>query len=100
MKATKQVLPTPFEVAYKQVMEGLLKAPSVNYQGQGIPYFRYQLSVHKFNLSIMSSGMTCRGVKLKDLKNYYGLTGKSAKECLEQFEVILDNYKKEQIKLN
>jgi hypothetical protein len=91
---------TPFEQAYKQVVSGLLEAPSVNYEGKGIPYFRYQLSVHLFNLRIMSSGMTCRGVKLKDLKHYYGLKGKSAKECLAEFEKIVEAYKNEQIKLN
>ena len=91
---------TPFEQAYRQVINGDLKAPSVNYQGQGIPYFKYQLAVHQFNLKIMASGMTCRGVKLKDLKNYYGLKGKTAKDCLNQFNDIFERYKQNQVLAN
>jgi hypothetical protein len=41
----------------------------------------------------MAAGMLCRGVKLKDLKYYYGLKGKTAKDCLVQFETIINNYK-------
>lgn len=91
---------TPFEQAYQQVMNGQLQAPSVNYEGKGIPYFRYQLAVHQFNLKIMASGMACRGVKLKDLKHYYGLKGKTAKDCLVEFNVIFENYKQGQIAMN
>ena len=97
---TKVKNPTQFELAKKQVYEGKLSVPSVNYQGSQVPYLRYQLAVHKFNLSIMSCGMTCRGVKLKDLKAYYGLKGKSAKECLNEFLVIFEDYEKELVTAN
>ena len=84
---------TPFQQAVLQVEGNQLKTPEVHYEGKQINYFGYQLAVHKFNLSIMSKGMTCRGVKLKDLKNYYGLKGRTAADCLSQFEAIMEAYK-------
>lgn len=89
---SKKIEKTPFEQALAEVMNGKLKAPSVSSNGHQVPYFRYQLSVHKFNLSIMSSGMTCRGIKLKDLKGYYGLKGRTAKDCLPQLLKIIEDY--------
>jgi len=43
----------------------------------------------------MASGMTCRGVKFSDIKRYYGLKGRSASDCLPQFDKILADYKAE-----
>jgi len=97
---TKTATKTQFELAKEAVYAEKIKAPSVSVGTRNVPYFRYQLAVHKFNLSIMSSGMTCRGVKLKDLKNYYGLKGKTAKECLPQFLEIMEAYEKEFIQSN
>ena len=91
---------TPFEMAVEQVMKGELQAPRVDANGVRIPYFRYQLSVHHFNLKIMASGMMFRGIKFTDLKKYYGLKGKSAKDCLPQFEEVMKKYLEEQVKLN
>lgn len=91
---------TQFEQAKKQVQEGTLKAPSVSMGNRQIPYFRFQLNTHKFNLKIMSSGMKFRGVKLKDIKAYYGLTGKSAKDCLPQLEKIIADYEAEMVTSN
>lgn len=84
---------TNFEIAQQQVKDGTLKTPSVSSANGNIDYFGYQLAVHHFNLKIMASGMLCRGVKLRDLKNYYGLKGKTAKDCLGQFEAIMNEYK-------
>lgn len=83
---------TRFEQAVQQVEGGTLQAPSVSYEGKQVNYFGYQLSVHLFNLRIMSKGMTCRGVRLKDLKEYYGLKGRTAADCLPQFEAIMERY--------
>lgn len=85
---------TPFEQAQKEVKNGNLNAPQVSAGGNPIDYFGYQLSVHKFNLSLMAKGMTCRGIKFSDIKKYYGLKGRSASECLPQFLEIMENYKK------
>ena len=83
---------TPFQQAVLQVEAGNLQTPSVSYSGKAVDYFKYQLAVHKFNLSIMSKGMTCRGVRLKDLKHYYGLKGRSAADCLPEFIKLMDNF--------
>lgn len=91
---------TQFEEAKRKVLSGELTAPKVSVGTKNVPYFRYQLAVHKFNLSIMSSGMTCRGIKLKDLKNYYGLKGKTAKDCLPQFLQIMADYEEEMVRSN
>ncbi len=96
----KETTPTPFELAKKAVYAGKLKTPNVNVEGGNVPYFRYQLGVHKFNLSIMASGMAFRGIKLKDLKEYYGLKGKTAKECLPQFLEIIKAYEAELVMSN
>ena len=85
---------TPFEKAQEDVKNGNLKTPQVSAGGKQIDYFGYQLSVHKFNLSLMAKGMTFKGIKFTDIKKYYGLKGRSAKECLPQFLEIMENYKK------
>lgn len=85
---------TQFEQAQQDVKNGKIQTPNVSVGGKQIDYFGYQLSVHKFNLSIMASGMTCRGIKFTDIKRYYGLKGRTAKECLPQFIEIMENYKK------
>lgn len=85
---------TPFEQAQAEVKNGNLKTPQVSVGAKQVDYFGYQLSVHKFNLSIMASGMSCRGIKFTDIKKYYGLKGRTAKECLPQFLEIIENYKK------
>lgn len=79
---------TPFQQALQQVEAGQLRTPSVSAGTGQVDYFQYQLAVHHFNLKIMSRGMRVRGLKLKDLKNYYGLKGKTATECLAQFEEL------------
>ncbi len=84
---------TPFQQAVQQVKEGKLQTPNVSMGAKSLDYFGYQLSVHKFNLSLMAKGMGFRNVKFTDLKKYYGLKGRSAKDCLEQFEQIITDYK-------
>jgi hypothetical protein len=84
---------TPFQQALAQAKAGTLQTPSVGTGAGEVDYFGYQLAVHKFNLGIMASGMLCRGIKLKDIKQYYGLKGRTAKECLPQFVEIFEQYK-------
>jgi hypothetical protein len=74
-----------FEEVKNAINEGTIKAPNVMYGGNEIPYTSYQLAMAKFNLGILSSGMLMRGVKLKDLKSYFGLKGRSARDCYEEF---------------
>lgn len=91
---------TQFEWALKLVKEKQLQTPKVMTEGREIDYFGYQLSVHHFNLKLMAKGMTCRGIKLSDIKRYYGLKGRTASDCLPQFEAILNNYKSNLITTN
>jgi len=84
---------TQFEQALQQVKAGQLKTPTVSTSTGNVDYFGYQLAVHHFNLKIMARGMTCRGVKLRDLKDYYGLKGRTAADVLPQFEMMLEGYK-------
>jgi hypothetical protein len=83
---------TPFETAVEEVKKGNLNAPSVSNGDGEIPYFKYQLSVHKMNLKLMSKGIGSRGIKLKDLKHYYGLKGRSAVDCYGEFAVIFEAF--------
>jgi hypothetical protein len=36
--------------------------------------------------------MTAKNIKLKDIKNYYGLVGKTAKDCLKDYETKMIGY--------
>jgi len=85
---------TQFELALSQARAGELNTPSVSMGGAKVDYFGYQLATHKFNLSLMAKGMTFNGIKFTQLKKYYGLKGRGAKDCLEQFNEIMENYKK------
>ena len=84
---------TPFQQALIQVSEGKLKTPVVSSSEGNIDYFGYQLAVHKYNLSLMAKGIQSRGVKLRDIKNYYGLKGRTAADCLPQFVQLMEAYK-------
>jgi hypothetical protein len=81
---------TPFEQAVLQAAEGKLQTPSVSTSSGQINYFQYQLAVHKFYLSLMARGIQNRQVKLKELKHYYGLKGRTASDCLPQLERLID----------
>jgi len=87
-----KVVRTPFESAMMAQRNGTLRTPSVMMNGGNIPYFKYQLSVHKFNLGLMSKGIKCKHITLKDLKEYYGLKGRYASQCLEEFMVIFERW--------
>ena len=83
---------TPFQQAVQQAQAGTLQTPEV-FMGEGrIDYFQYQLAVHKFYLSMMAKGIQNRQVKLRDLKQYYGLKGRTAADCLPQFLQLMEQY--------
>jgi hypothetical protein len=91
---------TQFEMAIAQAEMGNLETPIVSTSKGNVDYFWYQLSVHHFNLKILAKGMKFRNVKLSDLKNYYGLKGRSAADCLNQFESIIAFYRLKMINDN
>lgn len=76
-----------YEETKQAIENGEVKAPIVHYGNGKIEFTKYQLAVHKFNLGIMASGMQMKGLKLKDLKAYYGLNGKTAKDCYNEFRL-------------
>ena len=81
---------TPFEQAVLNVQAGTLQVPTVGVGNGTINYFNYQLATHKFYLSLMAKGITNRQVKLRDLKQYYGLKGRTAADCLPQFIQLME----------
>lgn len=83
---------TPFQQAVQQAQAGTLKTPEVSMSGGRIDYFQYQLATHKFYLSLMASGIQNRQVKLRDIKKYYGLKGRTAADCLPQFLELMEQY--------
>jgi len=85
---------TPFQQAVSQHRQGLLRTPEVTYEGKKMDYFGYQLATHKYALGILACGLKTRLVKLKDLKAYYGLTGKTAADCVPQLQQLMEDYKK------
>jgi hypothetical protein len=84
---------TQFEQAVLAVESGKLNTPTVSTSEGEVHYFDYQLAVHHFNLKLMAKGMQCRGIKLKYLKAYYGLKGRTAGDCLPQYEDLMNRYR-------
>lgn len=84
---------TQFEQAQEQVKQGTLNTPSVSQGTKEVDYFGYQLAVHIYNLKIMGAGMKFRGITFSQIKKYYGLKGRSAKDCVPQLEQIFAEYK-------
>jgi len=84
---------TQFEQALEAVKNGTLQAPSVNAGGKQVDYFWFQFCSHHFYMKLFAKGMTARNAKLKDYKAYYGLKGRSAADCLVEFEKIMNDYK-------
>lgn len=84
---------TPFQQALIQASEDKLQTPTVGTSTGNIDYFGYQLAVHKYNLGIMAAGMQCRGITFTQIKKYYGLKGRTAKDCLPQMDQLMSAYK-------
>lgn len=84
---------TQFEQALQAAEMGTLSTPTVSTSKGNVDYFGYQLAVHEFNLKIMAKGMTSRAFRLKDFKAYYGLKGRTAADCLPQFQALIESYK-------
>jgi hypothetical protein len=83
---------TPFQQAVLNVQAGKQQVPTVGTSKGTINFFNYQLATHKFYLSLMAKGISNRQVKLRDLKNYYGLKGRTASDCLPQFIQLMEQF--------
>lgn len=84
---------TQFQQTMLATENGTMQVPTVHTEGGTIPFAGYQLAVHIYALKIMALGMKMRGVTFSQIKKYYGLSGKSAKECLPQLEAIQQKYR-------
>jgi hypothetical protein len=86
---------TQFQQAQQAAKEGKLQVPTVSTStGTYVNYFGYQISVHLYNLKMMSLGMKFGGITFTQIKKYYGLKGKSAKECAVELQVLVEEFKK------
>ena len=85
---------TPFQQSLLATEDGSQRVPTVYAENGGtIPFAGYQLATHVYALKIMALGMKMRGVTFTQIKKYYGLPGKSAKECVPQLEQIQNAYR-------
>ena len=85
---------TQFQQSMLATENGTKQVPTVVFEGKEIPYAGYQLAVHIYALKIMALGMKMRGVTFTQIKKYYGLSGRSAKECVPQLQAIQELYRK------
>lgn len=84
---------TQFQQSMLAAENGTQQVPKVIFEGKEIPFAGYQLATHVYALKIMGLGMKMRGITFTQIKKYYGLTGKSAKECLPQLQAIQEMYR-------
>jgi hypothetical protein len=84
---------TQFQQTMLAAENGTMQVPTVSTSEGSIPFAGYQLAVHVYALKIMALGMKMRGVTFTQIKKYYGLSGKSAKECVPQLEQIQKAYR-------
>lgn len=84
---------TQFQQSMLATESGTQQVPKVIFEGKEIPFAGYQLATHVYALRIMAIGMKMRGITFTQIKKYYGLTGKSAKECLPQLQQMQEMYR-------
>lgn len=85
---------TQFQQSMLATENGTMQVPTVHTEGgKTIPFAGYQLATHVYALKIMGMGMKMRGVTFSQIKKYYGLTGKSAKDCIPQLQQIQNAYR-------
>ena len=85
---------TQFQQSILATENGTRQGPTVHTEGGStIPFAGYQLATHVYALKIMGMGMKMRGVTFTQIKKYYGLTGKSAKDCIPQLQQIQNAYR-------
>ena len=85
---------TQFQQSMLATENGTMQVPTVHTEGGStIPFAGYQLATHVYALKIMGMGMKMRGVTFTQIKKYYGLTGKSAKDCIPQLQQIQNAYR-------
>ena len=84
---------TQFQQSMLATENGTMQVPTVSTSTGTIPFAGYQLATHIYSLKIMAAGMKMRGVTFTQIKKYYGLTGKTAKDCIPQLQQIQNAYR-------
>ena len=84
---------TQFQQTMLATENGTMQVPTVHTEGGTIPFAGYQLATHVYALKIMGLGMKMRGVTFTQIKKYYGLKGKSAKDCIAQLQQMQEMYR-------
>jgi hypothetical protein len=84
---------TQFQQSLLATENGSQRVPTVSTSTGTIPFAGYQLATHVYALKIMALGMKMRGVTFTQIKKYYGLPGRTAKECIPQLEQIQNAWK-------
>jgi hypothetical protein len=84
---------SPFFQALSASLEGKIRIPEVSSSEGSMDYFGYQLAVHLFNLRLMAHGLKFEGITFNQIKEYYGLKGRRAADCIQQLEAISKDYK-------
>ena len=84
---------TQFQQSMLATENGTMQVPTVSTSTGTIPFAGYQLATHIYSLKIMAAGMKMRGVTFTQIKKYYGLPGKTAKECIPQLQQIQNAYR-------
>ncbi len=90
---TTTEIKAPFFQAVEKVRNNQAVAPAVTAEGKKVDFFWYQIVNHHFYLKLFAKGMRANQISFTDIKKYYGLKGRSAADCLAQFEQIMENYK-------
>jgi len=90
----KKLKLTPFgEILEQSKQPNYNNLPVVIYDGKRISAIKYQLAISKMQLSLSAKGIQpFKNWKLKDHKNFYGLKGRTAKDCLEEFMIIYNHF--------
>ena len=84
---------TQFQQTMLATENGTMQVPTVSTSEGTIPFAGYQLATHVYALKIMALGMKMRGVTFSQIKKFYGLKGKSAKDCIPQLQQMQEMYR-------
>lgn len=81
-----------FKQLREQRNEGTYKPPVVSMGSQEIDFFIYQFTVIIGQLKLISKGLSIPGVRLKDIKAYYEIKGRTASDLIPKVEELKRTY--------
>jgi hypothetical protein len=85
---------TQFENDVQLNRDGKKPIPVVLYGQHELDYFMYVLLTHRFLLQLRTKGIKdkSKSTLLKDIRQYYGLQSRSAKNMLIELQDIISQY--------